>query len=104
MMKMKLFKLGQIYFSLEKPNLVIRVKRRAVIKVKKEKKAQQIKGIEQVIESEELDTYYCVCSLTVTEDKRIASGGPYDIDIRRNERERYIRRRHMLMVLLLFVL
>ena len=35
---------------------------------------QQIKGIEQVIESEELDAI-CICSLTMTEDKRIASGG-----------------------------
>ena len=50
------------------------------IAIQEEKKVQEIKGIEQVIESEELDTYGFVYSLTVTEDKRIASGG-YDSNI-----------------------
>ena len=47
------------------------------IKSRVEDSIQQIKGIEHVIESEDLDTgkYGSVCSLTVTEDKRIASGG-----------------------------
>ena len=40
--------------------------------IKEEKKVQLIKGIEHVIESEELGNV--VYSLTVTEDKRIASG------------------------------
>ena len=42
-----------------------------------ENSTQQIKVIEQIIESEELDTskYGHACSLTVTEDKRIVSGG-----------------------------
>ena len=47
------------------------------IEIQEKKKVKEIKSIEHVIESEELDTlnFGSVCSLTVTEDKRIASGG-----------------------------
>ena len=74
------------------------------MKVTKEKKAQQIKGIEEVIESEELETNEegRVCSLTVTEDKRIATGGEdgnisissYDVNERTWKREIHEEKAH----------
>ena len=54
------------------------VQRNDIEKILREKNSiQQIKRIEHVIESEELETNEegRVCSLTVTEDKRIATGG-----------------------------
>ena len=68
---------------------------------KRENSIQQIKGIEHVIESEELDAGG-VGSLTVTEDKRIASGGrdgnisisSYDIKEKTWKREIYKKRAH----------
>ena len=65
------FMLNETPFFVKEPN------EQSAMKVKKEKKIQLIKGIEQVIESEKLDIYGdCrISSLTVTEDERIASGG-----------------------------
>ena len=71
------------------------LKEQSTMTVKKEKK-EVIKGIEQVKESEELVTSpYFVCSLTVTEDGRIASRcqsgsisiSSYDVENKTWERE-----------------
>ena len=51
-----------------------------IIEEKQKVKVQSITKIEEVIQSEELDSYGCISSLIETEDKRIASGG-YDGNI-----------------------
>ena len=97
------FKPNETYSSLKEPNPTLS-KEQSAMKVTKEKKAQKIKGIEEVIESEELDTDYYgfVSSLTMTEDKRIASGGAdgnisissYDINERTWKREIHKEKAH----------
>ena len=73
-----------------------------------EEKKEEIKRIQQVIESEELDTgeYGFVRSLTVTEDKRIASGGAdgdisvssYDLEKKKWKREIHKEKAHICFV------
>ena len=66
---------------------------------------EKIKGIEEVIQSDELDTskeFGCVSSLIETEDKRIASGGTdgsisvssYNVDKKKWKRDVYKRNAH----------
>ena len=88
-------------------------KEHSAMKVKEEKK-EKIKGIEHVIESEELNmsTDGGVRSLTVTEDKRIASGSydgnisisSYDINERIWKREIHKEKAHNGIVLSLCTL
>ena len=73
-----------------------------------EEKKEEIKRIQQVIESEELDTgeYGFVRSLTVTEDKRIACGcadgdisvSSYDLEKKKWKREIHKEKAHICFV------
>ena len=77
MLKEGLTPITNVLLGKEKETVNVETQADKDIEIQEKKKVKEIKSIEHVIESEELDTlnFGSVSSLTVTEDKRIVSGG-----------------------------